>query len=315
VFDADPRWLNCPGGELDLGWAEIDADGKWSVAEPVVFHPGMHYPEHFHTRITGASYDPSATCPEFEQAMKDWLDDDEMITYVGKLVAASVRGLTTVKTIPLLLGEGNSGKSTFLEVLLAVLGGYATTAQPSILRKGKGGTLTDDLADLRGFRFATTTETTGAEEMDEARIKRLSGGDRVRARGMYKSSAEWDVMFLLWLATNFCPRLSSEDRALWNRFGPVDFPGLWTETGLAPDGTRCNRADPNLKTVLMAEASGILNWIIRHLEKLYTEGLRCSPRPRRNTAGRSASPRCTSTTRPGRRTSATRSAGSRSGRR
>jgi phage/plasmid-associated DNA primase len=155
-----------------------------------------------------------------------------------------------------------------------VLGGYATTAQPSILRKGKGGTLTDDLADLRGFRFATTTETTGAEEMDEARIKRLSGGDRVRARGMYKSSAEWDVMFLLWLATNFCPRLSSEDRALWNRFGPVDFPGLWTETGLAPDGTRCNRADPNLKTVLMAEASGILNWIIRHLEKLYTEGLR-----------------------------------------
>ena len=119
--------------------------------------------------------------------MKDWLDDDELITYLGKLVAASVRGLVTVKMIPLLLGEGNSGKTTFLEVLMAVLGSYATTAQPSILRKGKGGgTLSDDLADLRGHRFVTTTETSGAEEMDEPRLKRMSGGDRMRARGMYQ---------------------------------------------------------------------------------------------------------------------------------
>ena len=273
-FDADPRWLNTPSGEVDLGRAEIGDDGTWRVAEPVVF-TGRHFPEHRHTRITGAPYDPSAACPEFEQAMKDWLDDDEMISYVGKLVAASVRGLVTLKTIPLLLGAGNSGRSTFLEVMMSVLGGYATTAQPSILRKGKGGsTLTDDLDDLRGFRLVTTTETSGAEEMDEARVKRLSGGDRIRARGLYKSSAAWDPQFLLWLATNFMPRLSGEDLALWGRFGPVMFPGLFTESGLAPDGTRCGVIDPNLKGRLIAEAPGILSWIIRHLELLYSEGLR-----------------------------------------
>ncbi len=273
-FDADPRWLNTPSGEVDLGRAEIGDDGTWRVAEPVVF-TGRHFPEHRHTRITGAPYDPSATCPEFEQAMKDWLDDDEMITYVGKLVAASVRGLVTLKAIPLLLGAGNSGKSTFLEVMMSVLGGYATTAQPSILRKGKGGsTLTDDLDDLRGFRLVTTTETSGAEEMDEARVKRLSGGDRVRARGLYKSSAAWDPQFLLWLATNFMPRLSGHDLALWGRFAPVMFPYLFTETGLAPDDTPCGVIDPNLKGRLIAEARGILSWTIRHLELLYSEGLR-----------------------------------------
>ena len=147
VFDADPRWLNTPSGELDLGRPEIDADGRWHMAEPVVFHDGKHYPERRHTRITAAAYDGSATCPEWEQALKSWLDDDELIIFLGKLVAASLRGMTTLKVIALLLGAGNSGKSTFLEVIMAVLGSYATAAAPSILRKGKagGGTLSDDL--------------------------------------------------------------------------------------------------------------------------------------------------------------------------
>ena len=63
VFDADPRWLNTPSGELDLGRAEVDDDGKWRVAEPVVFHPGMHYPEHRHTRITAAALRPVGHLP------------------------------------------------------------------------------------------------------------------------------------------------------------------------------------------------------------------------------------------------------------
>ena len=225
------------------------------MAEPIVFHAGQHYPEHYHSRITAAAYDPSATCPAWEQALKAWLDgDDELIRYIGKLVAASVRGMTAVKMIPLPLGAGNSGKSTFLEVIMAVLGGYATAAAPSILRKGKGGgTLSDDIAELRGYRFVSTTETHGSESMDEPRIKRLSGGDRVRARGLYQSSSEFDVQFLLWYATNFVPRLSGEDTALWGRFGPIMFPHTWTESGIGPDGKPCGTADPGLKKRLLAE--------------------------------------------------------------
>ena len=147
-------------------------------------------------------------------------------------------------------------------------------AQPSVVRKNKGsGTLTDDLADLRGFRFVTTTETSGSEEMDVPRLKRLSGGDPMRARGMWQSSDEFEPQCLLWLATNFVPRLSGEDLALWSRFAPIMFPNRWTESGFAPDGTKCNRADPTLKRRLIAEGPGILNWILRHLELLYAEGL------------------------------------------
>ena len=180
-FDSDPRWLNTPDGEIDLGRPEIDADGNRRIAEPIVFHKGEHYPQHYHSRITAAAYDETATCPEWEQALKAWLGDDAVIRYIGKLMAASLRGMVSVKKIPALLGPGNSGKSTLLEVLLGILGSYATTAQPTILRKSKGGgTLSDDLADVRGCRVVTTTETSGSESMDEAKIKRLSGGDRIR---------------------------------------------------------------------------------------------------------------------------------------
>jgi putative DNA primase/helicase len=274
VFDADTQWLNTTTGELNLGQAVIGTDGEWRITEPVEFHEGKHYPEHFHSRVTAVAYDPAATCPTWEQSLKAWLGDDELIAFLGKLTAASLRGLVIVKTIPVLLGGGDSGKSTFLETIMGSLGTYATAAAPSILRKGKGGgTLTDDVADLRGYRFVSTTETARSEEMDEAKVKRLSGGDRQRARGLYQSSAEFDMQSLLWYATNAMSRLSSEDLALWGRFAPVVFPGMWTASGLTPDGKECNRADPGLKTRLAAEGSGILNWILKHLELLYTEGL------------------------------------------
>ena len=258
VFDSDTQWLNTLGGEIDLGQAEIGTDGKWRVAEPIVPHPGQHYPEHYHTRCTAAAFDPEAACPEWEAAMRAWLGDDDLIKFLGKLVGASLRGMTTLKVIVLLLGEGDSGRSTFLAVLLSVLDSYAMTAQPSILRKNKGGgTLTDDLADLRGYRLVTTTETSSDAEMDEPRLKRMSGGDRLRARGMWQSSGEWEPMFLLWLATNYVPRLSGEDLALWNRFAPIVFPNLFTKSGKTKDGNPCGTIDPNLKQKLLAEAPGI----------------------------------------------------------
>jgi phage/plasmid-associated DNA primase len=163
----------------------------------------------------------------------------------------------------------------FLEVIRSVLGDYATTALPTILRKGNrgGSTLSDDVDDLRGFRLVTTTETSGAEEMDEPRVKRLSGGDQVRARGLYKSSVAWNPFFVLWLATNEIPRISGADAALWSRLRPIRFPFTFTATGRTPDGEECKVADPALKSRLMAEAPGILAWIIRHLDLLYKEGL------------------------------------------
>jgi len=215
VFDADPRWLNTPSGEVDLGRLEMLADGTWQAAEPIAF-TGQHFSEHRHTRITEAPYDPAAACPGFEAAMMSWLGDEELVGFVGKLAAASIRGLVTLKLLVCLLGGRNSGKTTFLEILMTVLGTYATPAAPSILRKGRGGsTLTDDLDDLRGYRFVTTTETAGVEQMDEARVKRLTGGDRQRSRGLYKSSGAWDPFFIMWFGTNEMPRMSGDDAALW----------------------------------------------------------------------------------------------------
>jgi len=138
-FDADTQWLNTRSGELDLGRPEPGDDGTWRIAEPVVHHPGRHYPEHYCSRITAVPYDPSATCPAWEQALRDWLGDDaELIAYLGKLVAASVRGLVTLKVIVVLLGGGDSGKSTFLEVIMSVLGSYAALASGAPVRRARG---------------------------------------------------------------------------------------------------------------------------------------------------------------------------------
>ncbi len=272
TFDADPRWLNLPNGELDLGAAEMRNDGTWEVTAEIRFH-AAHFAGHHHHRMTRAPYDPAAQCQRWRKAISDWLPDEEIRRFLQKLVGAAARGLITIKALVVLLGGGDSGKTTFLMVIAYVLGTYAITAQASILRKSRQGSLSDDLDDLKGGRLFTTAETSGGEEMDAPKIKRLSGGDTQRSRGLYSSSGEWVPRGLLFFTTNEMMYIPAADRPLWNRIRPVRFPNTFSESGTDSNGNPCRRADPNMKDRLLDEAPGILNWIIEGLQLLYTEGL------------------------------------------
>jgi hypothetical protein len=77
--------------------------------------------------------------------------------------------------------------------------------------------LADALARLRGICLVTASETGDGNHLDEALGKDITGGDRVVARYMRGKWYEFTPHFKIFLSTNYRPRISGTDDAIWER--------------------------------------------------------------------------------------------------
>src|SRR5215467_8629414 len=76
---------------------------------------------------------------------------------------------------------------------------------------------------LVGARLVTAAETERGRRWAEARIKFLTGGDRVAARFMRKDFFEYTPQFKLLIVGNHQPLLRSVDVAIRRRFNMLPF--------------------------------------------------------------------------------------------
>ena len=127
----------------------------------------------------------------------------------------------------------------------------------------KRGGATNDLARLRGARFVTAVETDLDAQLAEVLIKRITGGDTVTARYLYKEFFEFLPTFKIWLAVNHRPRIYGTDRAIWRRICLIPF-----EVTI-PESER----DPQIASTLREEAAGILAWLVRGCLRWQKDGL------------------------------------------
>src|SRR5690606_24777964 len=105
-----------------------------------------------------------------------------------------------------------------------------------------------EVASLAGARLVTASETQEGRRWDEARIKLLTGGDRIPARLMRQDSFYFTPRFTLLFAGNHAPQLSTVDAALARRMHIVPF----VHKPKAPD--------VELPEKLRAEYPAILRW-------------------------------------------------------
>src|SRR5262249_40615227 len=107
-----------------------------------------------------------------------------------------------------------------------------------------------DLAKLRGARLVTSSETEQGRAWAESRLKAMTGADRISARFMRQDFFEFDPHFKLTIIGNHQPVLQNVDEAMRRRINMIPF-------------TRKPAViDRDLETKLMAEAPGILQWMI-----------------------------------------------------
>jgi putative DNA primase/helicase len=90
--------------------------------------------------------------------------------------------------VAFLHGQGANGKTTLLEAVVYAMGDYACMAAPGLLMMKRNEQHPTEIADLLGKRLVVTVETQEGRRFNESIFKWLSGGDRLKARHMRKTS-------------------------------------------------------------------------------------------------------------------------------
>jgi len=178
-------------------------------------------------------------------------------------------GLSNAKCLFYLYSPmADTGKSLFVNTLCRVFGDYGLTANGNALaptRDGCQSGASPHLSAMEGRRFVSISESAQGAGMDEALVKRITGGDPITSRELYRAEKTWDPQFAIWIASNHEPKINGDDNAIWNRIKIIPM------TVAFPEGDP--RRDDRLAEKLMAELPGIMNWVIEGARQFYAQGL------------------------------------------
>lgn len=243
-LDANPYLLNCANGTLDLHTGQLRA----------------HNPADRITRMCRAAYQPAASGPTWTAFLEQVLPEREVRAFVQRLAGLALIGQVREHLLAILAGTGANGKSVFCAALLDTFGDYGSTAEPDLFMHRQGAHPTGEM-DLMGRRLIVVSESERDRRLAEATMKRLTGGDTIRARRMRQDFVEFQPTHTAVLTTNHLPRVSGDDPAIWRRLRVVPF------TVEIPPADR----DPGLGDKLRLEREAVLAWAVTGLAA-YQEG-------------------------------------------
>jgi putative DNA primase/helicase len=219
------------------------------------------------TRLLPALYDADASCERWDAFLARFLPDETVREFVKVYCGLSLLGVP-VQRLLFHYGVGANGKSVFLEVLSRILGSLAVNLPAeSITSEGSrgAGQASPDIARLVAARFVRITELPAGQPLDEALVKRLTGGEKMDVRGLFKGYFSFDPVFKAHMSGNAYPRIDGTDNGIWRRISVVHWP-----VTLA---LHEQRDFEQVVAGFVAEASGILNWLVSGALTFLREGL------------------------------------------
>ena len=250
-FDGFGEYLNCQNGIVNLKNGELLP----------------HSSNYMMSKICHSEYDDSGKKPE------KWLKflneitngDKEIQNYIQKSIGYSLTGSNREQCVYFLYGMGNNGKSTFLDTIADLFGGYAANVQPETIMTKRFGSdgANSDIARLKSVRFVTSEEPTEGVRLNEGLIKQLTGGSKITCRFLYADEFEYTPEFKIWVATNHKPVIRGTDLGIWRRIKLIPF-----EVNIPK-----NKVDKNLKYKLRDEFPQILAWVVQGCIKWQKEGI------------------------------------------
>ena len=236
-WDANSWLLNTPGGVVDLLTGQV--------------RPHSHYD--YCTKIAGVSPDWRKPTPAWDRFLSRVMGGDtELVSFLQRVCGYGLTGITREHALFFCYGTGTNGKSTFLNAISGCVGDYHHVASMQTFTATKSDSHPTDLAGLVGARLVTAVETEEGKGWAEAKIKQLTGGDKISARFMRQDFFDFTPVFKLIIAGNHKPSLQSVDEAIRRRFHLIPF--LVT----IPKDER----DDTLAEKLKTEWPGILAWMI-----------------------------------------------------
>ena len=239
IVDSHKGLINVKNGMLDIEKEELID----------------HSPEHLSTSQIRAKYDPDAECPRLEQFMYE-IFPNEVVPLVWEHAGYTLLKGFNLKKILILVGEGNNGKSVFLDLILNMLGdkNVSNKSLQSLANE------TFATAQLFGKMANIYSDLNGNAVKQTGTLKMLTGGDKVDAQYKYGKSFNFYNNAKLIFSANKLPPVHDYNKAFFDRLHIVECPYHFTE----------EEADPELTKKLTTEnaMSAFLNKALEGAQRL-----------------------------------------------
>lgn len=202
--------INTLSGEL---WIGVDAC--------VQLRP--HRPESGLRAVVPVAYEPTATCPRFDQAMAEIFggaaDMPDMVRHVLEVFGYAIQPKRDIPSIICFVGGGANGKTSLLSLLQTLVGADQVYA-------GSGGALSDrfTLPNLAGRLLYVDDDLSEGARLNDGLLKQMAEDKLMTARRAHASgSVTFRASALPILAMNGAPRLNDSSFGLLRRLYIIPF--------------------------------------------------------------------------------------------
>jgi putative DNA primase/helicase len=206
------------------------------------------------TKQTAISPAPPGTpCPMWMAFLNRVTNvNDALIDFLQRFLGYCCTGLVHEHALVFLYGTGGNGKTVFVDTVAGIFGDYCITAPIEMFLTSKYDRHPTEIARLKGARLVVAQETQKGRAWDEAKIKTLTGGDRLTGRFMRADFFDFTPSHKILITGNTKPSLRNVDEGIRRRLLLVPF-----TVQIAPA-----ERDPKLAEKLKAEWPAILRWMV-----------------------------------------------------
>lgn len=273
----------CPNGVIDLRTGEL--------------RPGR--PEEYILNAIVTEYDPELLwkddpCPETNRFLLSSMDgDQELVDFIWRLLGYGLITERRDHIFTIMWGEhGRNGKDTLIRLVTHVLGQTLSGDVPvemflQMQQTRNSSAPSPDVLALRGMCVAWINEAEEGQRFALAKLKKLTGGGYITARGLQdKLQTTWLQTHLPIMTTNELPKAKADDAAFWARAVLIKWPLSFVER---PEQPYERPADKNLNEKIGAEAKGVLARMVRGSMEYLRDGLKIPDKVREWTREQRAS--------------------------
>ncbi|MCO5734112.1 phage/plasmid primase, P4 family [Rhizobium sp. SSA_523] len=251
-LNTDLYAINTQTGTLRFFSSEAGAGktGKWQV------RVDRHDPRDLVSKLSEVMFDGNARCPLFDQFLKRVMPDVDYRRFLQRYMGYCLLGLTGEQCLLFFYGAGRNGKSTFVDLMVDILGDYAASMSIDSFageKRRSGAEATPDLARLPGVRLVAASEPEMGVHLKDALIKVLTGGEPIPVRHLNKDFFELIPQFKIILSGNHKPIIKDDSDGIWRRVHLVPW-----EIQIPED-----EVDRDLPRKLRAERHGIFAWMVK----------------------------------------------------
>jgi|GEM_PF-5163215 len=252
------RWIAMSNGILD-----VDRLLTGKPAEECIEQPSSKW---VNTIKLEYPFDITARCDLWQKFLNEIMEDDEeRIAVIQEAFGYCLWDSTELERFFILVGSGQNGKSTAMNILESLLGRpNVSFLSPSeiedrFLRIGLYGKIANICTDMDDV-----------DKFSEKMIKKICSGETIIADRKFRNSLNWKPRVKLFFATNILPRFVDITQGIWRRATIIPFDVQ------IPD----EKKDTRLIHKLRGELPGIFLWAVQGMIRLlknreFTRSVEC----------------------------------------